>query len=161
MEVRSEEHVWYTRREGVIRGPFVASHITRCILLGRIRFTDELRGGTGDWRPVSRCEALIPEEMRLPLTPGNEARLERARMEADERTPGDRRNRDPDPGPAIRERRSGVERRRPESARALRFREMRARGEVPDEWFSSGWRRRGVPLLAGLAVMLAAWWWLG
>ena len=33
---------WFTRREGVIRGPFPAGEITRYILLGRIRLDDEL-----------------------------------------------------------------------------------------------------------------------
>jgi hypothetical protein len=33
---------WYTRREGIVRGPFEPGHITRYILLGRIRLDDEL-----------------------------------------------------------------------------------------------------------------------
>ncbi|MCA1804670.1 MAG: hypothetical protein LC646_04865 [Xanthomonadaceae bacterium] len=90
-EPSSTDKLWFTRRDGVVRGPFPAAWIRRYILLGRIRMTDELRLGAGDWRPAFRCDELIPEVLRQPLSEDNLARLRQARRVADERGPDDRR----------------------------------------------------------------------
>lgn len=124
----SAEAQWYTRREGVVRGPFAAAEIARYLLLGRIRLGDELRCQEQAWSPVSHHADLVPEEMQLPPTPENEQRLQRARLAADERQGADRRSRNPDPGPEILERRSGTERRHAEPAEAMRFRQRAAAG---------------------------------
>ena len=114
---------WYTRREGVERGPFTESEVSRYILLGRIRLADELRCHDQAWQAAADCEALVPEEMKLPPSPENEQRLQRARMAADERRGGDRRAENPDPSADILERRSGIERRRAQPDEVTRFRQ--------------------------------------
>jgi hypothetical protein len=156
------EILWFTRRDGVVRGPFPAAWIRRYILLGRIRMTDELRLGAADWRPAFRCEELIPELLRQPLTEDNLARLKQARREADERGPGDRR------AGAIAsqeqlDRRTGEERRRPESAEEARFRAKRARELCPSPPPAPMMIRRPMRgllvlgLLAGLALLVSIW----
>jgi hypothetical protein len=123
--VVTDEPCWYTRRNGVVRGPFLTVQVTRHILLGRIRMNDELRRERQQWLPVAQCRELLPVELLAPLTQENQARLQQARLAVDERAPGDRRARQPEPSPEIRERRSGIERRRPEPPEVLRFRELR------------------------------------
>lgn len=156
----SRDRYWYTRRDGVVRGPFPAVQITRHMLLGRIRMTDELRVESEEWRLVLQCESLFPEELRAPLTRENQARLQQARMAADERTPGDRRAREPAPPQEILERRSGVERRRPEPIEVVRFRELRYResGQAAPLPTSSTGRSLGGLWLAGLLGLLLLWW---
>jgi len=83
---------WYTRRDGVVRGPFPRGQISRYILLGRIRETDEIRFEFGDWKTVEQCPDLIPEVMKLPPTEENLQKLLLARMHEDERRPGSRRD---------------------------------------------------------------------
>ncbi len=82
---------WYTRRDGVVRGPFPRGQISRYILLGRIRENDEVRFEYGDWKPVAQCADLIPDVMKLPPTEENLQKLLMARMREDERRPGTRR----------------------------------------------------------------------
>ena len=124
-EPGDSEQLWLTRRDGVVRGPFPAAWVRRYILLGRIRMTDELRLGAGEWRPAFRCDALIPEVLRQPLTEDNLVRLKQARWEADERGHGDRRA-DRTTG-ADRVGRRANERRQTESPDTLAFRARRAR----------------------------------
>jgi hypothetical protein len=161
-EPSSTDKLWFTRRDGVVRGPFPAAWIRRYILLGRIRMTDELRLGAGDWRPAFRCEELIPEVLRQPLTEDNLARLKQARRVADERGIQDRRAH-ANPTREQLERRSGDERRRPEAAAERSSRAMRARelcqNPAPEPVIM---RRsmRGVlvlGLLAGLILLVSIW----
>lgn len=161
-EPSSTDKLWFTRRDGVVRGPFPAAWIRRYILLGRIRMTDELRLGAGHWRPAFRCEELIPEVLRQPLTEDNLARIKLARRVADERGSEDRRA-DANPTREQLEHRSGGERRRPEAAtercsRAMRAREL-CQNPAPEPVIM---RRpmRGVlvlGLLAGLALLVSIW----
>lgn len=116
---------WYTRRDGVIRGPYPAGQISRYILLGRIREDDELSMDQQYWQPVDECQALIPEVMKLPPTEENLQRLLMARMREDERQPGDRRDRQPEPPAHIKERRTGSERRQLEPELFLRHRKLK------------------------------------
>ncbi len=117
--------LWYTRREGVVRGPYPERQISRYILLGRIRGADELRPDGGRWAPFGDYPDLIPEVMKLPPTEENRQRLLMARMREDERAPGDRRDRNPDVPAAVKERRSGRERRRAEPGDFLRHRALK------------------------------------
>lgn len=123
----STDNLWFTRRDGVVRGPFPAAWIRRYILLGRIRMTDDLRCGQVEWRPAFRCEELIPEVLRQPLTEDNLARLNQARQEADERGPIDRRATGATPDADLLGRRTGSERRRQETSEVQEFRALRAR----------------------------------
>ncbi len=54
--------MWYTRRDGKVRGPYNASHVTRYILLGRIRVTDELSDDKSSWRPITKCFEFLPDD---------------------------------------------------------------------------------------------------
>ncbi len=124
-EVQPKRTLWYTRREGVVRGPYPARQVSRYILLGRIRDTDELRPDGGDWKPVCDCPDLIPEVMQLPPTEENRQKLLIARMREDERQPGDRRQRAAGAAAQPQERRSPPERRRVEPPELLRHRELK------------------------------------
>ncbi len=117
--------LWYTRREGVVRGPYPDRQISRYILLGRIRDSDELKPEGGEWAGVNDYPQLIPEVMKLPPGEENHQLLLMARMHEDEREPGDRRDRNPDVPQAVKERRSGQERRQAESGEALRHRQLK------------------------------------
>lgn len=123
-EVKAKRTLWYTQRDGVVRGPYPEKQVSRYILLGRIRDTDELRPEGGDWKRVSDCPDLIPEVMKLPPTEENRQKLLIARMHEDERRPGDRRGQAA--GAAkLQERRSRPERRRVEAPELLRHRELK------------------------------------
>jgi uncharacterized protein YjbI with pentapeptide repeats len=122
---KSHRVLWFTRREGVVRGPYPRKQISRYVLLGRIRTTDEVRSEGGGWRELTACPELIPEVMKLPPTEENRQRLLMARLREDERQPRDRRERNPNPPRDILEQRSGRERRRPESEAVLRHRALR------------------------------------
>ncbi len=125
-ENRLRRVLWYTRRDGVVRGPYPDRQISRYILLGRIRDNDELKSDDdGQWAPVSDYPHLIPEVMKLPPCEESHQLLLMARMREDEREPGDRRERNPDVPQAVKERRSGQERRQSESGEALRHRELK------------------------------------
>jgi len=125
-EIKQKRVLWYTRRDGVVRGPYPEKQICRYILLGRIRQDDELRPDEGEWATLDRYPELIPEVMRLPPTDENLQKLMMARLHEDERRPRDRRDGEGDDLPAaVRERRTGAERRRPEAEDVLRFRELK------------------------------------
>jgi len=117
--------LWYTRRDGVVRGPYPDKQISRYILLGRIRNSDEVRPDDGDWAPLMQYPELVPEVMKLPPSDENLQKLMLARLREDERRPRDRRADEGDVPAAIRERRTGVERRSPEMQEVLRHRELR------------------------------------
>lgn len=118
--------LWYTRRDGVVRGPYPDRQISRYILLGRLCDDDELKSDDdGQWAPVADYPALIPDVMKLPPSDENRQLLLMARMREDEREPGDRRDRGPEVPQAVKEQRSGEERRTTETGKALRHRELK------------------------------------
>jgi len=81
---------WYTRRDGVTRGPFTAEIITRHILLGRIRLEDELSRDRLSWSAAGQLTSLLPAQL-LQLDSWDDYReLIVARLQADERQ-GERR----------------------------------------------------------------------
>ncbi|MEE9343489.1 MAG: pentapeptide repeat-containing protein [Gammaproteobacteria bacterium] len=118
---------WYTKRESIVRGPYPAGQISRYILLGRIKTTDELSTNKEDWAPVFDCPEVIPDVMNLDSTDENLEHLILTKMYEDERKPGDRRDRTPQPPAHILERRSGHERRKTESDLVLRHRKNKSR----------------------------------
>ncbi len=122
------KQLWYTRRGSEVRGPFPAGQITRFILLGRIRESDELSTDQQDWQPVSEVPVLIPEEMKADLDDAAAyERLMIARMREDERTSRDRRSEGEDTPPGVPRdrRRSDDDRRAWEEAEMLRHREIK------------------------------------
>ncbi len=124
------QHLWYTRRNGVIRGPFPAPMISSFILLGRISDADELSTDKTHWQTLANLPALIPEVMQHVVTEEDQQRLLIARMHADERLAEGRRQTSPDTtpghGPAGVQEKRRVERRAAESSR---FRIHRSRRE--------------------------------
>lgn len=121
-EVKS--NLWYTRRNGQVRGPYPAGQVTRYILLGRILTDDELSQDQQEWVPVADCEALIPEEMKHLETEEDMERLFAARLREDERSGEDRRATQRMVPPEGVNRRS-KERRRPEDPQWIAFRRKR------------------------------------
>jgi len=86
------KQLWYTRRGDEIRGPYPAGLITRYILLGRIRDTDELSIDQQEWAPVSEHPDLIPDVLKTDLsTEEAQERLLAARRWEDERRGEERR----------------------------------------------------------------------
>lgn len=122
------QQLWYSRRGNEVRGPFPARQISRFILLGRIRETDELSVDQQHWQQVSELPVLIPEEMRLDAEdPEAHERLMIARMREDERAARDRRGDDEVTGPDVPRdrRRSDDDRRTWEESEMLRHREIK------------------------------------
>jgi hypothetical protein len=76
---------WYTRRGGVIRGPFSAENITRYILLGRICLDDELSQDRITWTMASRFSEFLSPELASLSSWEDYQQLVVARMQADER----------------------------------------------------------------------------
>ena len=81
---------WYTRREGVIRGPFNEDEISRHFLLGRLCQDDELSQDRVDWSLANDCTELLPSELQKLSSWDDYQQLVIARMQVDERK-GDRR----------------------------------------------------------------------
>ena len=76
---------WYSRRGGVIRGPFTAEDITRYLLLDRIRLEDELSTNKTTWAPVNCFPGMLPPEV-INLTSWDDyQKLVEARIQVDER----------------------------------------------------------------------------
>ena len=81
---------WYTRRNGVVRGPFAADEITRYLILGRIRMDDELSQDRFTWATTNRCTGLLPDELQKLSSWDDYQQLVITRMQVDERN-GERR----------------------------------------------------------------------
>ena len=124
-DIKIHRNLWYTRRDTVVRGPYPEHQVSRYILLGRIRETDEVRCEGGVWQALAECAWLVPDVMKLPEGEEKQQKLLMARMREDERQPGDRRERPPRPPQDLIDRRSGKERRAPEPEALLRHRELR------------------------------------
>jgi len=121
----TSKQLWYTRRVKEIRGPFPAGLVTRYILLGRIRDTDELSIDQVSWQPVTELPELIPEELKADLNiPENREKLRMAQMREDERESSDRRVRQSS-RKSEKQNRSGIERRKTESVETIRHREIK------------------------------------
>lgn len=76
---------WYMRRQGTVRGPFSAQHITSCILLGRLRLQDELSTDRRIWRCVNSFTDMLPPEFSDLSRWDNYQKLVVSRMLVDER----------------------------------------------------------------------------
>jgi len=81
---------WYVRKNGRIRGPLPGGQITREILLGRIRDSDELGVDTEHWLPLRALPQLVPEVMRHANSEEGRQHLLLARLREDERQRGRR-----------------------------------------------------------------------
>ncbi|MGD2137851.1 MAG: hypothetical protein PVJ66_02890 [Gammaproteobacteria bacterium] len=77
--------LWYTRRDGIVRGPFNAEYITRYILLGRIRLNDELSQDRINWSAAVNFSEFLSPELASLSSWEDYQQLVVARMQADER----------------------------------------------------------------------------
>lgn len=108
----TDAQVWYTRRGGRTRGPYSAAHVTRYILLGRIRLCDELSSDQCNWRPVTECEGFLPWTSGGKSGWADYQRLSMARISVDERRSQRRRNTGEGTlPPGMKDRRQGADRR--------------------------------------------------
>ena len=87
---KQSDNYWYTRRDGVMRGPYSAENISRYILLGRIRLDDELSQDCETWVVAGHLDSLLPAELRNQSSWDDYQKLVTAHMKVDERK-GDRR----------------------------------------------------------------------
>ena len=94
-EKGQQHRMWYTRRGGVVRGPFPLELVRSFVLLGRIGDADELSSDREHWQTLADLPDLVPDVMRHADTDEGRARLVQARMHEDERQAGDRRDRLP------------------------------------------------------------------
>ena len=92
MDKHNHQIHWYTRRGGVIRGPFSAGEITRHVILGRIRTDDELSRDGHTWMAAHHCTDQLPDELHKLSRQGDHQQLGIARAQMDERK-GKRRDR--------------------------------------------------------------------
>lgn len=82
----TENRLWFTRRQGVRRGPFPDKVIHDFIILGRLSLQDDVCAEGGDWVCVADIPQLVPEEVYLDINdPVARERIELARRRADER----------------------------------------------------------------------------
>ena len=146
-EESSKSITLYTRRDGVVKGPFPAGQIIRYILLGRVRPNDEVSEDTHIWTRVDQRPDLIPDVMGLDLSiPENRERFEAARRWADER----RLSHDEA------EEEVSPERRKPEAEEVLAYRQTR------EEMIAASPRRgyRGILFLLSTVVILGVIIWV-
>lgn len=162
--MKNKQLLWYTRRDREIRGPFPAGMVTRYILLGRIRETDQLSTDQISWQSLSDVPQLIPEELKLDLSdPQNREKLRIACMREDERGALDRRGSDaaPKPRDTGRDQRS-VERRQYEPMDVMRHREIKTRLLIS---LRQKHREQYLPRILGVVSVLSAIfalvWWYG
>lgn len=115
----AERRLWFVRRNGDVKGPFLSAQITRNILLGRLHPDDELSPDEQNWRKVSKHRELYPDVMLE--TPVDKEKLEVAKIQVDERVSEKRQQKEN----MAQERRRTRERRGTESDAMLIHRENR------------------------------------
>ena len=86
MQGEQGQLTWYTRRDGITRGPFSPENITRYLLLGRIRLDDEISQDGKHWSRASSSGEFLPAELANLSSWEDYQQLLVARMQADERT---------------------------------------------------------------------------
>ncbi len=107
-----QQPCWYMRRQGIVRGPLSAQHVTRYILLGRIRLLDELSTDRTTWRCVNSYTELLPPELSDLSNWDNYQQLVVTRMLVDERKRERRVSQAEISNSPVPDRRSGSDRRR-------------------------------------------------
>jgi hypothetical protein len=156
MEQRESARRWYARRDGVVRGPFTASDVTRYILLGRISLDDDVSEDRITWQNVKSVAAMLPPELKQLSGWEDYQRLIIARMQADERK-SERRDTAAvvDEMPAS-ERRAGDDRRSEEGVLTL-ARYFFAASETIKTPGARPYRLGTLVLTVMLAVLVVAW----
>lgn len=147
---------WYTRRDGVVRGPFAAEQVTRYILLGRIRLDDELSSDRMTWRQTRSLATLLPAEMLNVQGWQDYQQLVEARLRVDERGQERRCTECRNCGNCRSERRAAAERRSHSDSHVIEqllseTARRQTAGQVPQH------RLRTVLLTLLLATLVFAW----
>ncbi len=145
--------LWYTRRQGVVRGPFPSAVIGSHLVIGRLHLEDEVSPNGLNWTPIRNHPALIPEVVHAAGDPDGPERLERARLREDERLDDRRRAARTEPGG-----RHG-ERRAPESARLQRSRARLGERMTAAVRAARPGYRIPLAIAAGLFVAGVLTWW--
>ena len=149
--------LWYVRRDRQVRGPFPAAQISRFVLLGRIRETDELSSDQKVWVPLSGVPELLPQAVR---DGAGEETLKPMRRGEDERAGGERRSGTVPVSPGPADQRMGKDRRAPEDAETLSLRESKTRlleeNRSRREDYLPRWLGMAIVLVALVTVPLAA-----
>lgn len=151
-----DSQIWYTRKNGDVKGPFPTGMIRRFVLLGRLLPDSEVSPDGALWLRLSDIERLVPEEIKhLDSSDGLE-RLLLARLREDER----RRDRRQEGDGASTERRRGEDRRAPEPELLVARRHARERHVNPSEGQRAArpWTVVSVLLAGLLAAGLYAGW---
>jgi hypothetical protein len=149
---------WYTRRDGVMRGPFTAKNISRYILLGRIRLDDELSQDRETWVIAGHLDSLLPAELINQSSWDDYQQLVTAHIEVDERN-GDRRSeKRKNYLDDHAEKRISPERRRSNVDSGLLSQHLLAKSMSADEQRSVARRKRPVLLFVVLLVTLMFAW---
>lgn len=81
--MENKQLLWYTRKDGVIKGPFTSAIITNNLTLGRLHMTDEISQNQTLWQAILNLPELHPSHH-------GEQRL-KAKKKLDERNGFDRR----------------------------------------------------------------------
>lgn len=135
--------LFYTRREGEVHGPFPVGQITRYLLLGRVRLSDEISEDHETWQLITNRPDLIPDVLNLDMSIAeNREKLEAAKRWADER----RQHRSSEP--------DVPERRTPEGEELLAYREIREKVMVHPKQRLGG----NLFLILSLTVVIAIIW---
>jgi hypothetical protein len=145
--------MWYIRFTKGVKGPYPAGLISRYILLGRVKDSDEVSRDGKEWLAVKDVPELIPKILKGDMNdPMVKERLEAARRWADERSL-DRRAAEAGLTSAPEDRR-GDDRRGPEHQPVIGHRLRRASREQEPSAASRGlWM---LLTIAGMAAVIAA-----
>ena len=119
----TDSQIWFTRKSGVIKGPFPTGMVRRFVLLGRLDEDSEVSPDGALWLRLGAVERLVPEELKHLDTPDGLERLLLARLREDER----RRDRRQESDEADKDRRHGADRRSPEPELLVARRHARER----------------------------------
>ncbi|MDH5183375.1 MAG: hypothetical protein OEX12_05740, partial [Gammaproteobacteria bacterium] len=57
--------LFYTRRDNEVLGPFPVGQITRYLLLGRVKLSDEISEDHESWQVIANRPELIPDVLNL------------------------------------------------------------------------------------------------
>lgn len=117
----AERRLWFVRREGQVKGPFLTAQVSRNILLGRLNYDDEVSADEVNWQKIIKHPELIPEVMLQ--EPVDQEKLEIAKIQVDERISEKRCQNQSLYQDMSEERRKTRERRGTESSEMLRHRD--------------------------------------
>ena len=138
-----ERRLWFVRRNGLVKGPFLPAQISRNILLGRLRPDDEISPDESNWQIVAMHRELFPDVMQdMPVASEN---MKIAKMQMDERVMDQRRQKQK----MAQERRQTRERRVKESDAILIHRQHR---EESNNAIKNSFRRPKMPFFSILLM---------